>query len=220
MAEKSIDLRSTASLSEMAYNALVDMLKRGDLAPNDLLTERQIAAQLKISRTPLREAVRRLEGERLLNRQPNGALMVRPLPVEEYIYILNVRRLLEGEAASLAAGRVPQAPLWALKMRLEEVRQLSEDAPIPDPNEREMDLHRMISDACGNPILQLLIEDMRRRTAMFRFGRLPDRRNVVCDEHIAIIEALLKGDSQEARSATEAHIDGVKKALLEGLGAR
>jgi len=220
MADATIELQTSESLSDMAYRAILGMLQRGELAPNDLLTERQIAAQLKISRTPLREAVRRLEGERLLNRQRNGALMVRPLPLEEYIYILNVRRLLEGEAASLAAGQMPRAQLMALKKQIEEVRQLSDDAPIPDLNERDIDLHAMIANACGNPILRLLIEDMRRRTSMFRFGRLPDRRNVVCDEHAAIIEALLKGDAHEARIATQAHIDGVKKALLEGLGAR
>ena len=64
----------------------IGMLLSGELAPNEVVTERQIALQLGISRTPLREAVRRLEGERLLERQRSGALVVRALPIEEYMH--------------------------------------------------------------------------------------------------------------------------------------
>ena len=69
-------------LSQQAYEAVLGMLVDGALRPNEVVTERQIAGQLGMSRTPLREAVRRLEGERLLERQRSGTLVVRPLPVE------------------------------------------------------------------------------------------------------------------------------------------
>ena len=82
------------ALSELAHKAMMGMLLSGELAPNEVVTERQIALQLGISRTPLREAVRRLEGERFLERQRSGALVVRAMPVEEYMHILNVRRLV------------------------------------------------------------------------------------------------------------------------------
>jgi DNA-binding GntR family transcriptional regulator len=209
--------QAAASLSSLAYNALVEMLRNGALAPNDLVTERQIAAQLNISRTPLREAVRRLEGEKLLSRQRNGALMVRPLPLEEYIHILSVRRILESEAAALAAGRIAESKLLRLRKRIEEVKQLPEDAPLVEVKESDDDLHFMIAEGSGNPILQSLIEDMRKRTAMFRFGRLPSRRNIVCDEHLAIIDALLKADSAAARRASEVHIERVRNALIQNL---
>jgi DNA-binding GntR family transcriptional regulator len=119
------------ALSDMAHKAMMGMLMSGELAPNELVTERQIALQLGISRTPLREAVRRLEGERYLERQRSGALVVRALPVEEFMHILNVRRLAEGEAARLAAGRVPLVELEQIKSRIGEALLLPDDADTP-----------------------------------------------------------------------------------------
>lgn len=208
------------ALSELAHKALMGMLLSGELAPNEVVTERQIALQLGISRTPLREAVRRLEGERLLERQRSGALVVRALPIEEYMHILNVRRLVEGEAARLAAGRVPVAELEHLKSRIGEALQLPEDVVTPEFAASDRDLHALIAAASGNPVLQQVIADLRTRTAMFRFGRLPSRRQAVCAEHLEIIDALIAGDSERARKAMHHHVDQVRLMILARLGGQ
>jgi DNA-binding GntR family transcriptional regulator len=208
------------ALSERAHKALMGMLLSGELAPNEVVTERQIALQLGISRTPLREAVRRLEGERLLERQRTGALVVRALPIEEYMHILNVRRLVEGEAARLAAGRVPVAELERLKDRIAEALRLPEEVITPEFAASDRDLHALIAQASGNPVLQQVIEDLRTRTAMFRFGRLPARRATVCAEHLAIIDALIAGDAQRAQQAMHDHVDQVRLTILARLGGQ
>jgi DNA-binding GntR family transcriptional regulator len=208
------------ALSELAHKALMGMLLSGELAPNEVVTERQIALQLGISRTPLREAVRRLEGERLLERQRSGALVVRALPIEEYMHILNVRRLVEGEAARLAAGRVPVAELQHLKRRIGEALQLPGDVVTPEFAASDRDLHALIAAASGNPVLQQVIADLRTRTAMFRFGRLPSRRQAVCAEHLEIIDALLAGDSERAQKAMHHHVDQVRLMILARLGGQ
>lgn len=208
------------ALSERAHKALMGMLLSGELAPNEVVTERQIALQLGISRTPLREAVRRLEGERLLERQRSGALVVRALPIEEYMHILNVRRLVEGEAARLAAGRVPAAELAHLKSRIGEALQLPEDVVTPEFAASDRDLHALIAAASGNPVLQQVIADLWTRTAMFRFGRLPSRRQAVCAEHLEIIDALLAGDSERAQKAMHHHVDQVRLMILARLGGQ
>ncbi len=208
------------ALSERAHKALMGMLLSGELAPNEVVTERQIALQLGISRTPLREAVRRLEGERLLERQRSGALVVRALPIEEYMHILNVRRLVEGEAARLAAGRVPVAALEKLKDRIAEALSLPEEVITPEFAASDRDLHALIAQASGNPVLQQVIEDLRTRTAMFRFGRLPSRRATVCAEHLAIIDALIAGDAQRAQQAMHDHVDQVRLTILARLGGQ
>jgi DNA-binding GntR family transcriptional regulator len=204
-------------LSQQAYQAVLAMLVGGSLQPNELVTERQIAEQLGMSRTPLREAVRRLEGERLLERQRSGALVVRPLPVDEYMQILAVRRLLEGESVRLAAARAPRAELEALRTRIRKVARLPASEPTPEFAASDHDLHLLIAQASGNPVLQQMIEDLRRRTGMFRFGRLPGRRADVCAEHLAIIDALLAGDAKAAQTAMQAHIDQVRGVMLERL---
>lgn len=208
------------ALSELAHKAMMGMLLSGELAPNEVVTERQIALQLGISRTPLREAVRRLEGERLLERQRSGALVVRALPVEEYMHILNVRRLVEGEAARLAAGRVPVGELEHLKGRIGEALQLPEDAVTPEFAASDRDLHGLIAAASGNPVLQQVIADLRTRTSMFRFGRLPSRRRTVCAEHLEIIDALIAGDSERAQKAMHHHVDQVRLMILARLGGQ
>ena len=206
-------------LSQQAYQAVLGMLTSGSLRPNEVVTERQIAGELGMSRTPLREAVRRLEGERLLERQRSGALVVRPLPVDEYMQVLAVRRLLEGEAVRLAAARAPRAALDLLRTRIRKVSRLPASAPAPEFASSDHDLHLLIATASGNPVLQRMIEDLRKRTSMFRFGRLPERRPEVCTEHLAIIDALLEADAPAAQAAMNEHIDCVRGVILEHLAA-
>lgn len=220
IAEIATDDSSDVSLSERAHRTLTNMLLTGELEPNEVLTERQLALRLGISRTPLREAVRRLEGARLLERQRSGALVVRALPVEEFMHILSVRRLLEGEAARLAAGKVPLAVLENLKRRIEDVLALPDGVITPEVSDSDHDLHALIVTASGNPVLQQVITDLRTRTAMFRYGRLPARRNAVCSEHLAIIDAIIEGDAQKAQLAMQTHIDQVRLTILARLGAQ
>ncbi|MET0509216.1 MAG: GntR family transcriptional regulator [Burkholderiaceae bacterium] len=209
------------SLSELAYQAIMGMLLRGELVPNQIVTERQIAARLGMSRTPLREATRRLEGERFLERHPSGTLIVRPLPVDEFVHILGVRRVLEAEAARLATGHIGRDELQRIRDRVVELRGLPEDQP-PPPALADVgrDLHLQIAAASGNPILQLLIEDLRKRTAMVRLGRMPARRVAVCSEHLAIIDAMGAGNADKAAHAMQQHVDRVRATILERLRGR
>ena len=145
-------------LSAVAYGALLDMILRGAIAAGEPVTERLIAARLGMSRTPVREAVRRLEGEGTLERQRSGALVVRPYSMEEFLHALAVRRLLEGEAARLAAGKVSAAVLAAARERVERLRHngLGDGA-----RQEDRDFHAAIAEASGNPVLAASIADLR-----------------------------------------------------------
>jgi len=213
-----VETGDTRKLSSVAYSAVLDMILRGVLAAGELVTERQIAARLGMSRTPVREAVRRLEGEGTLERQRGGALVVKPYSMEEFLHALAVRRLLEGEAARLAAGRVSPAMLADFRARTAALRegQTSDDSMV---RRGDRDFHAAIAAASGNPVLAATIADLRQRTAMFRLGRLPGRIDQVCDEHLAIIDALERGDGEAARAAALTHIDNVRAHLLQRLTA-
>lgn len=209
-------LISTGKLSTVAYGAVLDMILRGTIAAGELVTERQIAMRLGMSRTPVREAVRRLEGEGTLERQRDGSLVVRPYSMEEFLHVLAVRRLLEGEAARLAAGKVAPALLAAARER---IAQLRRDGLGETARQDDRDFHAAIAVASGNPVLATAIGDLRKRTAMFRLGRLPERLDQVCDEHLAILEALASGDGEATRQAMQTHIDNVRAHLLQRLAA-
>jgi DNA-binding GntR family transcriptional regulator len=214
--ELDVDKAESKKLSVIAYGALLDMILRGVMAPGELVTERQIASRLGMSRTPVREAVRRLEGEGTLERQRGGALVVRPYSMEEFLHALAVRRLLEGEAARLAAGKISADQLAAARERIERLRR---EGLADTARQDDRDFHVAIAHASGNPVLATAIGDLRKRTAMFRLGRLPERRDRVCDEHLAIVEALERGDGEAARAAMQAHIDNVRSHLLQRLTA-
>ena len=205
-----------AKLSTVAYGAVLDMILRGAIAPGELVTERQIAARLGMSRTPVREAVRRLEGEGTVERQRSGALIVRPYSMEEFLQALAVRRLLEGEAARLAAGKVSPELLAAARERIARLRR---DGLAESARRDDRDFHAAIAEASGNPVLATTISDLRKRTAMFRLGRLPERLDQVCDEHVAILDALASGDGEAARAAMQTHIENVRAFLLQRLTA-
>jgi DNA-binding GntR family transcriptional regulator len=167
-----------------------------------------------MSRTPVREAVRRLEGEGTVERQRSGALVVRPYSMEEFLHALAVRRLLEGEAARLAAGKMSAEVLEAARERIADLRR---EGLAQTARQEDRDFHAAIAQASGNPVLANTIGDLRKRTAMFRLGRLPERLDQVCDEHLAILDALASGDANAARAAMQVHIDNVRAHLLQRL---
>ncbi len=212
----SLDAGDDRKLSTVAYGALLDMILNGGLAGGEVVSERQIAARLGMSRTPVREAIRRLENEGTLDRQRTGALTVRPYSLEEFLHALAVRRLLEGEAAHLATGRMAPAALAHARERIAELRR---NGMADTARQNDRDFHTAIATASGNPVLAASIEDLRKRTAMFRLGRLPDRVDQVCNEHLAILEALESGNGDAARVAMQTHIDNVRRHLLQRLTA-
>jgi DNA-binding GntR family transcriptional regulator len=205
------------SLSDAAYGRLVDMLRSGELLPNEVINERHLARQLHVSRTPLREAIHRLEGEKILERQNNGALLVRPTSVEDLLYICQVRLLVEGEAARRAAGRIPVSDLERLRRAL--VAQKGKQIPFRESDRStENDLHLWIASACGNPVLASIVKDLKNRSELLKLG-MPARTFPSYDEHLAIIQALINGDGLAAKAAMERHIKAIRTYALEKLGA-
>jgi DNA-binding GntR family transcriptional regulator len=185
-----------------------------------VIIERRIAEQLGISRTPLREAIRRLEGEKLLQRQPGGAIVISPMSVEDFLNILSVRRLLEGAAARKAAGSISKQELLGFRKRIAALAREQESGSrvVQDLGP---DLHLCIARAAGNQVLASVIEDMGKRTRLFtrRFMPIFQRRTQYCEEHMALIDALLENDGERARSAMERHIDSIRAYVLDKLAA-
>ena len=206
------------SLSDIAYVKLLDMLRSGELRPNDLIMETHLSRQVNVSRTPLREAIRRLEGEKILERQRSGTLVVKAMSIEDLLHVWQIRHLLEGDAARRAAGQIPDRELKALRARTLSIKNTGSPTP-EDLRAAGRDLHTLIAQASGNPMLASIIEDFRKRTQLLTIRRVPERIIKVCEEHLAIIDALIAGNGEEARAAMQRHIEGVRAYTLEKLGA-
>ncbi len=201
-----------------AYDQLIEMLLSRRLEPDDVVQERRLAAELGVSRTPLREAMHRLEGEGMLARRSDGALVVPRLDAEETLEVLSVRRLLEVEAAGAAAGKVPAEVIERLRHRVQALA-ASGDPSSPERLLLDLDLHRAIGEACGNRCLARMIADLRRRTQLFATRRTPERLEPICAEHLTILDALEADDAAAARKAMADHIDATRAGIMLRLRA-
>jgi DNA-binding GntR family transcriptional regulator len=206
-----------SSVSERTYQDLRARIMDGRLAPGTILSERRLAELIDISRTPLRAALGRLEGEGLVERMANRSVAIRRFSAEDLLEILVVRRPLEAEAAAFAAGRVDRA----LLDRLEAEAQGFARDPEPD-FERFWDhddrFHDAVATACGHPMLAALIGDLRGKARMCHIARMPRTFRAQSEEHLRVLDALRAGTAERARVAMEAHLDAVRRRLVAWLG--
>ncbi len=198
------------------YERIIDLLIRTELKPGDVIVERKMAEMLNASRTPVREALGRLEAERLVFKQPGRGVTVSPFSTEAFVEILNVRLLLEGEAARQAAGRLP-AELIA-RIRAEQARLEAIGNPSPAEVWAADDLlHGAIADASGNALMADMIRDLRRRTHVFNIFLNPTRQLHRVGENAELIDAIEAGDGEAAQAAMRAHIEAVRTMLVDRL---
>jgi DNA-binding GntR family transcriptional regulator len=211
-----VDENEFVSLSEHAYGRILDLILTGSLPPDTMLQERRLAEMLSMSRTPVREALSRLECESLITRSHGRAPVVANLSIENFISILDMRRVLEVEAAGRATGHMP--PQEAEKV----VGAISALVTLEDPTPAEhwaVDelVHGTIADAAGNPLIASTIRDLRRRTHLFNSARIPQRLMPGASEHLNMINAVTGSDPQASRQIMGRHLDNVRDAIIEFL---
>lgn len=197
------------NLSGRAHAAIRDMIRRSELKGGATIPEPGLCRQLGISRTPLREALQRLEGEGLVVKTANRSFVVRHVDLAEYLHSLDVRRVLELEAARLALGRIPPAEIREAR---DEIHRLMAAATFDREAHWLSDsrVHGLIADNCGNPVLARHIRALRVTTNLFEIERVADRIEPDTSEHLALLEALEGGRPEAVAAALAAHLDSLK----------
>jgi DNA-binding GntR family transcriptional regulator len=204
------------NLTEQVYEQIIEILIRGELKPGDVIVERRMAERLNASRTPVREALGRLEAEGLIYKQAGRGVTVSPFSTEAFVELLNVRQLLEAEAARLAAGRIPQSRIDAIRAALQKLAQKT-NPTLSEIWDTDDMLHGEIADAAGNLLLAGMIRDLRRRTHVFNAYRNPTRYKFSAEENAVLLDAIATGDQEMARQAMRDHIEAVKVAVIDRL---
>lgn len=207
---------SQVTMVDIAYESIMSGIVTRRFAGGDILQEAKIAQALGLSRTPVREALGRLEGEGLLTRS-GRVLMVRNVTVKEYLEALALRRMLESEAIVLACGSIPVEVLNELKERVEELRDPA-SISAEDHWQLDDDIHLTIARSSGNDLMANMIADLRLKTRLFNLKKVPNRFVPGREEHLAIIDSLLQQQPEEARAAMLRHLDNVKNGILGALG--
>ncbi len=206
-------------LRDVVFNALRESILHGELQPGSRLIEVDLAQQLGVSRTPIREAIHKLEQEGLVKMLPRRGARVANISEKNVHDVLEVREALESLAAELAVRRItPQE-----KIRL---RQLEADfsASIGDKNlaviaQKDEAFHDMIYQATKNQKLQFVISNLREQMYRFRLEYIKDEksRKLLVEEHRAIADAIIKGETEQAKAISEVHIQNQEAAILSNL---
>jgi DNA-binding GntR family transcriptional regulator len=176
-----------------------------------------MADSLGISRTPMRKALARLEGEGLLIRLTDRLLSVRLISLTECLDALFVRQLIEPEATRLATRKMAKPLLEQLKVELTQLK----DTKNPS---RAMHwafddhLHDSIAKKCGNSAMLETVRVLRRTTRLFEQMAVPEPTySPGTEEHLKIIEAMERGDPDEAAEAMRVHLRGTRDNVLDTL---
>jgi DNA-binding GntR family transcriptional regulator len=202
------------NLSNLAYNSVTEMIRHRRLRGGEIIVEQRLAETLGISRTPLREALQRLEGEGLVVKGTGRSFLVRHVDLKEYLQSLRVREILEPEAAALAAGRIPPGEMASVRAEINVLR-----TAVPyhtDAHWRSDDnLHELYARNCGNQVLAGMIRMLRVTTRLFEISNLADRLEADSAEHLQIVEALGQEDAKAARRAVTHHLRSLNKHTID-----
>ena len=193
------------NLSDQAYEELVKKIVSGVYPAGETLPEEKLTAEFGISRTPVREALRRLAAEGLIEPRQRGFRVA--LPEDKALReLFECRCALELQALKLAIGRIPEEKIDAL---LSELRQC-ENGENPRENALEADrqMHAMIQDCCGNRYLSALIGQFLLKTAPYRNYRNYENTHLrdLIAERRAILSAIRERDQEKAARLLEKHI--------------
>ena len=208
--------RDATSLAEYAYNRILELMLAGRLPAGSLLQERRLAELLEISRTPVREALGRLEAESLITRSRGRAPTVSDVSVENYVTVLDMRRILEAEAAARATGHLDRDKFETVMVAIKRLVAIEQPTPAQHWEVDEM-VHSTIAEAAGNPLVTSTIRDLRRRTHIFNTARIPQRLMPGASEHLDLLTAVAGNDAELSRDLMGKHLDNVRRAIIEYL---
>ncbi|MBZ9560433.1 MULTISPECIES: GntR family transcriptional regulator [unclassified Modicisalibacter] len=212
------------TLAERVFNQLQDAIVRGELAPGTKITEPGLAKTYGISRGPLREAMRRLETHRLIERVPHVGARVVKLSMRELLELFDVREAMESMAARLAARHMTAEEIAGLREVLAVHERQSDLSRGEAYYQREGDLdfhYRIVQGSHNRMLMTLLCDDLYYLVRLYRTqfsasGARPHRAFV---EHHRIVDAIEAGDEELAELLMRRHVSASRENVAERYAA-
>ncbi|HEY3574311.1 MAG TPA: GntR family transcriptional regulator [Arthrobacter sp.] len=210
------------SLADVAYERIRDSLLTLEIRPGDPLYDEGIAKELGVGRTPVREALKRLEVDRLVVTYPRRGTFATRVEVTDLAFISEIRAQLEPLAASRAARVATAAARDRLRLIVEEVEAFDVDsASVVETLRLDARVHQGIYAAAANPHLEdalIRYDNLATRIWCMVLDRLPNLSRHV-HEHVSLLEAVIEGDEARAAELAREHVDGFENAVRTALFA-
>lgn len=213
-----IDTQQDAQ-GQSVYSQLLDDIRSGRLNSGDRLRETELAERLGVSRTPVREAIRQLEADGLVTHVPRQGASIRSLDYAEVMELYEMRAVLEGTAARLAARAASDLEIEELEALNTE---LAQAGATPEAFKLNRLFHAALLDAAKNRFLTKSITGLQKALMILGPTTLtqPERAENAVHEHRAILDAIKARDGRAAEAATRAHIEAAQRVRVRALRDR
>ena len=204
-----VNMNEYLPLRDVVFNTLRQAILRGELKPGERLMEIQLANKLGVSRTPIREAIRKLELEGLVLMIPRKGAEVAEITEKSLKDVLEIRRALEDLAVRLACEKITKEELKELEKAGDEFKKVLKSQDITEVAEADVRFHDVIYMATDNPKLIQLLNNFREQMYRFRVEYLKkaEVRPQLLSEHDEIIRFITEGNKEEAARVVTRHIE-------------
>ncbi len=214
-----IKLDNYQPLRELVFEALRDAIIKGVLKPGERLMEVQLAEELGVSRTPVREAIRKLELDDLVVMIPRKGAYVSGISLKDIADVFEIRAAMESLAAGLAAERITDEELEELERILVKKAEIIEANDLDRLVEIDIRFHEGLYQASRNAKLVQIINNLSEQIHRFRSTSLasPGRMKEALEEHRKIVEAISERNITLAQSLAQEHIENAENRMLEAM---
>ena len=203
-------------LRDVVFNTLRQAILTGELKPGERLMEIHLANKLGVSRTPIREAIRKLELEGLVTMIPRRGAEVAQITEKSMNDVLEVRRALDALCVELACDRITDEELEQLKEAANNFEEAVKTKDLKKIAQADVELHEIIVHATGNQRLIQLVNNLSEQMYRYRFEYIKDssQHDRLVEEHRVIYQSIVKKDKETASWAAKTHIDNQEKAII------
>ncbi len=206
-------------LRDIVFQTLRQAILEGKLQPGERLMEIHLAKQLGVSRTPVREAIRKLELDGLVNMIPRRGAVVAEIAGKDLTDVLEVRAALEELAMRKACENMTAEDHKKLREAADNFRRCVQGNDLSASAQADVNFHEVISNATGNQRLIALLSNLREQMYRYRLENLKDKETYpeLMRQHEQICKALEAHDADRAISVLEEHIEGQRNSIMEHL---
>jgi len=205
------------SLREVVLLVLRKAILTGQLEPGERLMELHISQEMGVSRTPVREAIKELESEGLVEMSPHRGAHVASITEKQMKDVLEVRRILEGLSVATASRRISEPKLAELEAAMKNCEAAMETDDCIAVAEADIKFHDIILEASDNDKLRDIMNNISDQIYRYRYEFIREKKHyeTMKSEHMAIFRALKRGDEDGAITALQYHIDNQAEVILQ-----